>query len=329
MTICFSLLIVEFMATTWSKTNFRIIQPEPLSVWLCFCRASIGLPPCISWDGFFCSFFFFKDIVVILSMFPDIPVIARALQINNVLQISAEAIMCIRTLRLFRIIKVYKHIRAQRQSNAERLEILKRVYAGEVETTEMLQAMEERRAQPSKLGEKLTESTTTRVIFLIVILLVIVPLLVYNPVNQVFIYSTSMLQSINKDSSLSSFIKNSLVSSIVSEMKHLSTLVLYLDIFPFTSNTTTVIVNNVDELNKLRDISVVSEYASFYNASANPFIDFFTSSTFSRNQFLVRQTKYFLLLTLFSGIVALVASFIFTRQTENYVLKPIEVSNLK
>lgn len=94
-TICLFFFIFELVANTWSKTIIHQFWP-------------------FKYEGYIFTFFWYLDIIAIVSMFPDIKWIADGLGIGNVTNAVSgsnnytKAGRVIRLVRLVRLVKLYK-----------------------------------------------------------------------------------------------------------------------------------------------------------------------------------------------------------------------------
>jgi len=104
-TICFFFFIFELVFGTWSKSSIKSIY---------------------EWDGYIFSFYFWLDVAAIVSMFPDVPIIADPLGIQSISNGVGgnsgltKAGRVVRMVRLVRLVKLYK-IAAERRA-ASRVE---------------------------------------------------------------------------------------------------------------------------------------------------------------------------------------------------------------
>lgn len=93
--ICFFFFVFEIVFGTWSKTTFKGFYP-------------------LKFEGYLLSFYFWLDLVAIISMFPDIPWIANPLGMGNISNNIGgnsnltKAGRVVRMVRLVRLVKMYK-----------------------------------------------------------------------------------------------------------------------------------------------------------------------------------------------------------------------------
>lgn len=134
---------------------------------------------CIGKDDYFLSFFFFLDLVATSSLLLDITwvyevlilggdtSVARAGRMSRVGTRAGRVIRVIRLLRLIRIIKLYKHV----------IDVRSRMRnSGEDKNGPGREADEEVYAE-SRVGQKLSQMTTQKVIVLILSMLIMLPII--------------------------------------------------------------------------------------------------------------------------------------------------------
>lgn len=297
----------------------------------------------MQFQGYVFTFFWFIDVLVIISLFPDIPAIATAFHFGN--QSSAHYIKTarvIRLIRLFRIIKTYKDMVEKQKFNEQRWKYLTDAMSkhgqlsGEGQSNlrnsnaqdsfnayEELDYIDIKTKRESKIGEKLTKSTTIRVAILIILFIVVLPFFIYAPENNGLQYSTNLFQSVNEQHGMSNDAKAACISSLIRQLELLNAPTLFLRISPYSNIS---IVNNVQSLETLRSVSIVSK-SSVSNFNITSQTTYSTNAKYNIDSFLKIQNIYTLYLTLLLAAVLLVANYVFTYDTQKLVLKPIEVCN--
>lgn len=144
---------------------------------------------CLGKVDYLCSFFFLLDVISTATLLLDLTWISEAIQGDNsdasdlrsgrTARVGARASRVVRVLRLVRILKLYKAYYEAKQRKAERE---RRKQQGELEDDwdeADYEALENGHARDteSRVGKKLSEMTTRRVICLILAMLLFLPLL--------------------------------------------------------------------------------------------------------------------------------------------------------
>ena len=165
-TLCFSCFIVELFLVTWSKTYVYHWNPSKC-------------------EGYFMSFFFWLDVLAIVSMLPDVESTSRALNFDDLKDGSGEgsvkAMRVVRMVRLVRIVKLYK-IQAERRRAARlEAELLDLVRQGAVSYEDIATQRALYEQRQSKVGGLLSDSITRRVITIVLLMVLIVPVLTIAP----------------------------------------------------------------------------------------------------------------------------------------------------
>ena len=326
MTSAFVFFLIEFIMTSWSKSEIHVINHQNLTVkkkLMCFNIPEINI------IGYAFTIFWCLDLIVIISMLPDIPVIATSININySAGHISnydyLHALQIIRLIRLFRIIKSYHTIRDNRLKDEEKLQLLllSQTHTNErsFDLRKEIEIIEKKRLNESRLGAKLAESTTIRVVILILILIVIIPLLMHQSPNHIFSYSTAMLQNINEQSGLPDFIKDACINALLSSLNDQNIPNINLEMTPFRTGA---IVNNVNQLNNLPDIAIISESATYYNTTRH--MNYYTLADYSNDYFLQIVSRHLIAMMILVCFVTILAIIVINYDTSNLVLKPIAV----
>ena len=315
MIVCFSIFSAELIVATWSKTTFEFGFVETK---LPFTKPPIEIvSPAITWKGYFGCFMWFLDIAVIVSLLPDIPFMMSATASINVIVLARF----VRMFRLIRILKVYYLLRDRSQTNKRRLELMNdSIKYGNSNLLEDLKRIEKSQ-RPGKLAELLCDSITTRVVLVIVIFLVISPLLTFRPSNEVFSFSTALLQNINEQNSLPSFIKTACVNALMTSLNDQNIPNIYLEMTPYKSGP---IVNNINQLNNLPNMAIISESANYYNTTRH--VNYYTLADYSNDYFLQIISRHLIAMMILVCFVTILAIIVINYDTSNLVLKPIAVS---
>lgn len=147
---------------------------------IAFCAFSFELVAnCIGKQDYFLGFFFTLDLISTLSLVLDITWIyqyiieggdtsmARAGRMSRVGTRAGRVLRVIRLIRLIRIIKIYKHM----------IDVWARMKARERTAAEPGMTGEEEVYAESRVGQKLSQMTTQKVILLILFMLIVLPII--------------------------------------------------------------------------------------------------------------------------------------------------------
>lgn len=309
-TVCFFFFIFEWVAATWSKTNFISFYPKFVK------------------EGYMLSFFWFLDLIAIVSMIADVPMIGLTndstyYQGNNTGNYQ-KAGRVVRLVRLVRLVKLYKLASERLRKRREEAALLELVRQGlaDYETEKKKMALYDERQ--SKLGSQLSDSIIRKVIILILLLLIVLPFLQTDVPDNTTSFTTSYLHSINCNSNIPSVARNVMLNEYltdldVSPVDGTSDFLLYLKVWPLQNDP---IVNYEGELDSLRNSQLTYEYRVDYDASGN--ISCETSAYFNQAPLLYQENMYSIILTCFIGVMLVIGSVVFTNDAQELVLKPIE-----
>ena len=314
MTLSFAFFSAELIIATWAKSyfDFKFVKE---AIYLKESALEIVYPK-LSWRGYFCSFMWFLDLAVIVSLIPDISFMTMQPSLNMILLARS-----VRMFRLIRVFKVYYLIRYHSKSNKKQLEIMQQyVKDGNRNLLEDLRESGKSHT-PGKLAELLCDSITTRVVFVIVIFSVVTPLLVFRPIDEAFSFSTKFLQHVNTQNNLPDYIKTACVSALMKSLDDVNIPNIYLEMIPFKNGA---IINNVDQLNSLRDIAIVSESISYYNTTHHA--NYYTLADYSNDYLLQVLNRHYIAMLCLVCFVAILAAVVINHDSNNLVLKPIAVS---
>lgn len=151
-------------------------------------------------DDYFLSFFFVLDVVSTVTLVIDLTWVNDSLQgseedmsndrVSGTAKIGTRTSRVVRVLRLIRIIKLYKAIYEARQLQKKKEEIAKQatmdtqLYPGNEDDDDSYDDMEVQQAsmtrvpgKESRVGKKLSEKTTRRVILLVLVMMLVLPYL--------------------------------------------------------------------------------------------------------------------------------------------------------
>jgi class 3 adenylate cyclase len=324
--VCLFAFIIEWFANTWSKSdNAHFIMYEMMDGLFFF--------PVFFCEGFAFSFFWWLDLVAILSMFPDIPWIADPLGIGGISSsydasnAATKVGRVLRLVRLVRLIKLYKIFQIRSRKAKEEKELMEKVKSGQVSfediTAARNAAIMASKMEKSKLGEQISDSITKRVVVLVLVMVCILPLLDVPTVNNAPSYGTEFLHTLNQESSssVSDYVKNSLITSFFDNVKETldgREYLLSLYMYPYSSSVLSPLTTDeyTDYIDDLR-----TEAKETYTHTTGTVV---TTAVFSNKYLEYDYAMYSTITTLFIAVLLVLGSLIFTSDTQNMVIAPIE-----
>lgn len=327
--IAFFLFLTEMFLNCWAKSDF-----------------SKGIR---NVKGYMFSFFFWLDLLAVVSMVPDIDWLASTIGINilpgkgvgakvgKAGKIGAKTGRVVRMARLVRLVKLYK-ITSQRRRERKMLDDLQKlVDMGQLEPEDTAGFVEKMTYhKQSKVGAELSDIITRRVIIAVLLMLCVVPLLSYSSSGEDEKVATSFLHAVNINAGYgpnatceylrrSTFEFVDFMGDVVdsdadtnSDHKYL----LGLEITPSRCNSTTDLdFMDLDILENIREDSVASIQT---NATTVDGIDYSVLAVFNLSSFIQDQALAGIYLTLFVVFMLISLSTQFTGDAQKLVLAPIE-----
>jgi len=179
------LFTFELVVYSWSKTTIVYSKTSRLSRSLRFLTG--GLSPDFKIVGYLFGFYFWLDLLSVISLFPDIAWIAEPAGLEFLTSSSGSNFGSIaklgrvtRMVRLVRLVKLYKAGAKRLDAKNRELELIELVMKG-VMSPEEFQNEQVKGSDPnekkSKIGAELSDTTTRRVIAIVLLMLCIIPLL--------------------------------------------------------------------------------------------------------------------------------------------------------
>ena len=306
-TVCFIFFIVELVMNTWSKSSITSLMP-------------------FRYGGYMLTFFWFLDVIAIASMFPDVPFVANPMGLAGVsTSLSStsklsKAGRVVRLVRLVRLVKLYKIASERRKKAKQEDEMMELVKSGQIKYEEVVKQRELYNTRQSRLGEQLSESTTRRVVVLVLIMVCVLPLLEVTVPNTGYYYSTNLLHQFNKDTAIPLAAKSLVVDTFISTMKqtpHGYTSLIRLAVSPLFPD---YIVNDASSLDGIRP-------EALYNVNSVETVNSVTYVTTADFSFTWLEYSFALnafLTTWFIALLLVIGSLVFTSDTQTMVITPIE-----
>ena len=211
--ICFFLFLIELLLNCWAKSTIsksKKAEEKAKGMGNQICRRifnNVGF----TITGYMFSFFFWLDLLAVVSMIPDIDWLSSMLglgalsgagnvgtKVGRAGRIGAKTGRIVRMVRLVRLVKLYK-ITSQRRREKKMFEDLNRlVEMGHIDHSEVAEYLAKMNAQKqSKVGAELSDIITRRVIIAVLMMLCVVPLLSWSPTMQDEQEATQFLHGIN------------------------------------------------------------------------------------------------------------------------------------
>lgn len=307
--ICIFMFIVELIMQSWAKSTIISFYPPKI-------------------EGYVFSFFFFLDILIIVSLFPDIQWIANGMgmstgysSLSANVNFLTQAGRVVRTIRLVRLVKIFKnYYERHRQYRAHCDEVLiqnymlRNRYGHDTPNGKNFikySDFEYQERRQSRVGAELSEQTTQRVILIVLAMLCLVPILAYSETNNEFDYSVHLLHLFNVQGD-----DKSLAAMIADYQSNTAIIKLLL------IHNTTTLVNYQDTaaINNLRESVILRTSQSTIDGS----VSHVTTIWFNVSSLAQMDAQYGIYLTLFVSVMLLAGSFVFTSDAQRLVLDPIE-----
>jgi len=321
-TFCFILFVLEMILHSWAKSDF-----------------SRGI---FNVKGYAFSFFFWLDLLAVLSMVPDVAWLASAFGLQNdsidslgtragkAGKIGAKSSRVIRMARLVRLVKLYK-VTSQRSREKQQLDDLKKlVELGHLNHDEVEEYLEKANAQKqSKVGAELSDIITRRVIIVVLLMLCVVPLLTFTSPHDSETEATEFLHAVNIQAGYDCNYLERSVDKFKSFMAQLSgdtnsnePFLVALDLSPTRCETRTEInFSNVDVLSHMRDEALKIIATDPINIGGE---EFSIIATFNLTQYTKDQSQASIHLLVFVLFMLVLLSTQFTGDAQRLVLAPIE-----
>ena len=328
--VAFFLFIAEIIMISWAKSDF-----------------SRGL---FHIKGYFCNFFFWLDLLCVISMIPDLDWAAQLFGINEVSgsgvgakagkagKIGAKTMRIVRMARLVRLVKLYK-ISSQRRREKRNMEDLQKlVDLGHMNESDLNAKLDRDRKssyqvqKQSKVGAELSDIITRRVIVAVLLMLLVVPLLSYSSAIQEESEATKFLQAVNVHAGIGADLDcGYLVRSALQYTDFMERVVADTDrpdlrylldynIKPDRCGVNEISLDQYDS-NQFRkdeirviDISLATSTGSNYGVQA----------TYNLKEILEKEATKGIFLTLFVVFMLVTLSTQFTGDAQKLVLAPIE-----
>lgn len=325
--IAFFLFLTEMILNCWAKSDFS------RGIWKV--------------KGYMFSFFFWLDLLAVVSMVPDIEWLASSIGVNilpgkgvgakvgKAGKIGAKTGRVVRMARLVRLVKLYK-ITSQRRRERKMLEDLQKlVDNGQLEPEDTAGMVEKMTThKQSKVGAELSDIITRRVIIAVLLMLCVVPLLSYSSNGEDEKDATSFLHAVNVRAGVgpgtnceylrgSTFDFRDFMGDVVEvDSFHDHKYLVGLEISPSRCNSTQDLdFMDYDIIDNIRGESIASIQTNATNINGT---DFSVMAVFNFSPFVEEQALAGIYLTLFVVFMLISLSTQFTGDAQKLVLAPIE-----
>ena len=327
--VSFFLFVAELVMNCWVKSDF-----------------SGGI---FNVKGFMFNFFFWLDLLCILSMIPDLQWASGLFGPNGVPgaevgakagkagKIGAKTGRVVRMARLIRLVKLYK-ITSQRKREKKILEDLtKLVEMGHIDQQDIDSYLEKMTSsqKQSKVGAELSDIITRRVIVAVLLMLLVVPLLSYSSTVADELEATAFLHSINtnlkddgNNSECQSLFKafneyTDFMGSVIFSPSTMYSYLIRLDVSPDRCDLKNITSNvNIHDLKSFRDEEI--EAVQFTSFDQTFDVTYSVNATFNKKYLKEEEAKNGIYLTLFVVFMLISLSTQFTGDAQKLVLAPIE-----
>mmetsp|Transcript_24385 Transcript_24385/g.35798 ORF Transcript_24385/g.35798 Transcript_24385/m.35798 type:complete len:840 (+) Transcript_24385:136-2655(+) len=303
--ICLFFFIFELLLTTWAKTHLKF-------------------SPKIHLEGYCFSFFFWLDLIAILSMLPDINWIAEGMGIAGISEsVSStndnfsKAGRVVRTVRLARLVRLYK-IQAERNRlkrvEEEQMELVRQGLMSYEEVEKMRKLNQERN---SKVGAELSDTTTRRVIIIVLLMLCLVPILTFSESDHMQHFSARTLHYYNVYGDNTT--RTAALDEFMDTFESLNgdPYVIRLEMQPFIDG---FVVNEQSYVNNIRSTALSKESFKSSNSGTT-----YKTVVWYNNQGVVEEVALNgIMLTIFVSLVMLTGTIVFNADVERLVLTPIQ-----
>lgn len=301
--ICLFCFIFELVAASWAKTTIKSWKP-------------------FVFEGYLFSFFFWLDLVAILSMFPDISWIANGLGIGGLAndvgganRSISQAARVVRTVRLVRLVRVYKITAERRRLKKINDELMLLLEDGVITYEQMMDHQHNNKEnKQSRVGAELSDTTTRRVILIVLAMLCLVPILSYSETDNTQIASTQILHDFNKRANSSAGRELAIERFIEDYDRYYNK--WYLLLLRVSPHDLDPIIYHKEKIDSLRDTTITKfDFASD---------GYYTEAWFNNYATQYNTAVGSILLIFFVTIVMLIATIVFTSDAQRLVLDPIE-----
>lgn len=316
--ICMFTFILDFLLSGWSKSSFYInLQP----------------PFAFAYAGYIFSFFWFFDLLSIISLWPDIPWIAEPLGMSSFptyggITNASSAARIIRIIRVVRLIKIFQGYIDRRHRNRKERKYNEMVYYGEMDEYQAEQLKVLHVDRKSRLGSRLSEVITHDAIIVVIAMIVVLPFLLYNPIDTTPTHGIDYINSINMNPSINETTKKSIVSMYINNQIQPADVgiaptgvLLSLLIVPLYPPNEYAYFDQ-EEINSLRPSSI--EYFSVSYTDPVSLTVYSTTASFSIEDSIQLAAIYTMILTAIIIFLLMIGIVVFTYDMRRLILKPIE-----
>lgn len=343
--IALILFFLELFLNSWAKTTIVHEPSKPLS--------GFGIPieiP-ITIKGYLFDFYFWLDLLAAISMFPEVSWVAEPLGLSNMAGAStnigatAKLGRVARMVRLVRLVKLYKAGAKRLEQKKRQEELFDLAMRGLITKEEYDERLNEDTEKQSKVGAELSDTTTRRVIAIVLLMLCFVPLLTFFEDNRTAEVMTKSIHMMNKEHNQPSlqvavddamtYLDTSTGSTLTENTKKY---LVFLEVFPYYSglcgdaspSQSSLCVNHKglwqDRLRESEILGPITYKSDTCCSDANcTSVDTcYTKARFNLKVMVQDEAFLSIWTTVFVAVMLLVGAHTFQTDAERLVLGPIE-----
>lgn len=302
-TIVLACFIFELVLNSWSKSS---VQRKPFKI-----------------QGYLFSFYFWLDLIAIISLFPDVPSIAQPTGMDILSQSGnnsnySRAGKVVRMVRLVRIVRLYKIQSERRKEEKYADEVERLVMQGVYTPEEGMMMVQKSATRQSKVGAELSDTTTKRVIVLILIMLILIPILKYVAPAETREYALEMAHDFNLagDSTQLTAFREDFFDNWAKNLGQ--QYILKWSVEPTDPDTP---FYDTDKIDELRDYEIVT----LKKSSVVGGITYTTEMMFNMHPFIAQQALMNgVVMTIFVTCMLVLGAMVLANDAQKLVLDPIE-----
>lgn len=317
-TITFAFFLFELIATSWAKTVFSSSPPY--------------------YSGYFLSFYWWLDMISLISLFPDVSWIAAGTGLDDVVQSFGgsnnnivKAGRVLRLVRLVRLLRIYRIASERRKRKREEEELIQLVELGVLDLDDVLKQQKLNDHRGSQLGSHLSESITQKVIILILVIVIVLPLLAYTATDRSDQFAIQMVHRFNLQISQGQTQLNASMDKLLevvvqgtdSGSNH-HNYMLQLRVYPYLNSSQGAGAYYYNDLSRMDSIPSHYLHTEELQSNISSGVVVSTEGVFSKQYLSMLDSQLNILLTIFIALMMVVGAVIFTADAEKLVLLPIE-----
>jgi hypothetical protein len=303
----------ELVVNSWSKSKVKIRFSPKFK---------------LKYSGYIFSFYWFFDLIAIIAIWPDIPMIASALHMQGLASSAVKgnqnytnAGRLVRLVRLVRFIRLYRLAAERRRAQKQEKYLQELVDRGDLKYADADKLRQLNTERQSKLGAKLSKVIIHYVIIIVLIMLLVIPVLDYHQTDRGNSFAIDFLHDSTSNPAINNASKSALLDIYLDAFTHQSfnepqSNIVYLNLAP----TFGIVVDNQNRIDNLRR-GIRQEIKVSSNESG---IEYFSQAIYDDRILLYKSSQYTIYLTLCVAFVLIGGYITFTKDVKRLVIKPIE-----